>query len=199
MRLFIKSPQICVKFIDKYCKGGITMGKSSQANKKMQAAQKTKKKTFTIIGVIAVLIISFIIIKFGSGSPDTADSAGTASGDLTITKNEVSETAKFYPYKAGKTNMEVMAVKASDGTIRTALNTCQVCFDSGRGYYKQQGNEMICQNCGNRFKLDQIEKIRGGCNPVPILEENKTEDDASIVISQAFMEESKGLFGNWRK
>jgi len=95
--------------------------------------------------------------------------------------------------------MEILAVRASDGTIRTEFNTCQTIYDSGRGYYQQQCDELICQNCGNRFQFDQIEKIRGGCNPVPILEENKAEDDQYIIISQAFMEENKGLFGNWRK
>lgn len=174
------------------------MSKSSLASKKVQAAQKTKKKTFAIVGVIAIFIIGFIIIKLSSGGADTTE-AGAVSGDLKIIKSEVSETAIFYPYKTGKINMEVLAVKASDGTIRTAFNTCQVCYDSGRGYYKQQGDEFVCQNCGNRFQLDQIEVIKGGCNPVPIMKENKTEDDINIVISQAFMEENKGLFGNWRK
>ena len=174
------------------------MGKSSKTNKKAQAAQKAKEKTFVVVGVIAVLIIGFVIIKIYSGGGGAA-TTGAVSGDLKIQKSEVSEIAKFYPYKAGKTNMEVLAVKASDGTIRTAFNTCQVCYDSGRGYYKQQGDELICQNCGNRFQLDQIEVIKGGCNPVPIMKENKTEDDSYIVISQAFMEENKDLFGNWRK
>lgn len=172
------------------------MGKSNLANKTAKAAQKTKKRIVAVGGVIAVLIIGFIIIKFSSGGADTT---GAVSGDLRIIKSEVSETAKFYPYKAGKTNMEVLAVKASDGTIRTAFNTCQVCYDSGRGYYKQRGDELVCRNCGNRFQLDQVERIKGGCNPVPILKENKTEDDANIIISQAFMEENKGFFGNWRK
>lgn len=162
------------------------MGKSNQANKKALAA----------VGVIAVLFIGFIIAKLGSGG---SGSTGIASGDLTIPKSEVSETAKFYPYKAGNTNMEVLAVKAGDGTVRTAFNTCQVCFDSGRGYYKQEGDELVCQNCGNRFHIDQIERIRGGCNPVPILKEDKTEDETNIIISQAFMEANKGLFGNWRR
>src|SRR5665647_3780741 len=58
---------------------------------------------------------------------------------IKILKSEVSSTAKFYPYKLDGTNMEIIAVKATDGTIRTALNTCQVCYDSGRGYYKQEG------------------------------------------------------------
>lgn len=172
------------------------MGNSKKNIKKVQAEQKTKRKTFAIVGVIAVLIIGFIIIKFSS---DGADTTGAVLGDLKILKSEVSETAKFYPYKVGKTNMEVLAVKASDGTIRTAFNTCQVCYDSGRGYYKQQGDELVCQNCGNRFKLDQVEKIKGGCNPVPIMKENKTDDGTNIIIPQAFIEENKVLFGNWRK
>ena len=45
--------------------------------------------------------------------------------------------------------MEIVAVKALDGSIRTAFNTCQVCYNSGRGYYQQEGNELVCQNCGN--------------------------------------------------
>lgn len=167
------------------------MGKSSTANKKAQAAQKSKT-ILAAVGIITVLMLGFVFIKFNSGG-------AANSGNLKIPKSEVSEIAKFYAYNAGNTNMEVLAVKASDGTIRTAFNTCQVCYDSGRGYYKQQGNELVCQNCGNRFKLDRIEKLKGGCNPVPILIENKTEDDENIIISQAFMEENKVLFENWRK
>jgi len=167
------------------------MGKSYQASNKAQAAQKAKKKVFAAAGIVAVLILGFIFTRFGSN--------GEVAGDLIIKKSEISENVKFYPYKSGGTNMEVLAVKAGDGTIRTAFNTCQVCYASGRGYYKQEGDELVCQNCGNRFEIDQVEKIKGGCNPVPITTENKTEDEENIIISQAFLEESKDLFGNWRK
>lgn len=173
------------------------MGKSSLKNKKVQAVQKAKTKAYAaVLGVIAVLFMGIIIIKFSSGG---ADKTGTETGDLKILKSEITEAVKFFPYKIGKTNMEVLAVKASDGTIRTAFNTCQICHDSGRGYYEQQGDELVCQNCGNRFMIDQVEKIRGGCNPVPIMKEDKTEDDESIVIPQAFMEENKVWFEKWRK
>lgn len=154
------------------------------------------KKTFLIIGLIAVVLTSTIVIILNAGGLNTK---GAASGNLKIMKSELSETVIFYPYKAGGISMEVLAVKADDGTIRTAFNTCQVCYDSGRGYYKQHSDELVCQNCGNRFKINQIEKLRGGCNPVPILNENKTEDETSIVILKAFLEENKGLFGNWKR
>lgn len=122
-----------------------------------------------------------------------------SSGDLKIDMKEVTDTAKFYPYKAGDTYMEVMAVKATDGTVRTALNTCQVCFDSGQGYYKQEGNTLICQNCGNVFGVDDIEKVKGGCNPVPIMTENKTVDGDNIVIPEPFLSANKDYFADWKR
>ena len=169
------------------------MGNSKQANRKAQ--QKSRNKLLVLGGIIILLILGFVsTLDFGKKSNDEV-----ASGDITIIKSEITETAKFYPYNVGNINMEVLAVKASDGTIRTAFNTCQVCYDSGRGYYIQEGDELVCQNCGNRFQLDQIEIIKGGCNPVPILEEDKTDDGTNIVILQAFLEGNKDLFGNWSK
>ena len=95
--------------------------------------------------------------------------------------------------------MEVLAVKASDGTIRTSFNTCQVCYKSGKGYYKQEGTELVCQNCGNRFNIDQIEKMKDGCNPVPILDGDKTDDGSNLVISESYMSKNISYFSNWNK
>ncbi len=165
--------------------------KSNISIKKNIKMHKTMKLVFTAVVVAAVFIIGYAFIKFNTKE--------NVQGDLIIQKSEISETVKFYPYNIGKTNMEVMAVKASDGTVRIAFNTCQICYDSGRGYYKQEGDELVCQNCGNRFYIDQLEKIKGGCNPVPITKEYKSEDDESIIITQAFLEANKALFGNWKK
>ncbi|MEA4924631.1 MAG: Fe-S-containing protein [Syntrophomonadaceae bacterium] len=117
---------------------------------------------------------------------------------IKIAKNEVTAQAKFYPYVLDGTKMEIIAVKATDGTIRTALNTCQVCYDSGRGYYVQEGNYLVCQNCGNKFHIDQIEKIKGGCNPVPIMEDSKTDMGSYIALSQDFIATQKQYFVNWK-
>lgn len=155
-------------------------------------------KKFTLLlgaGVIVLAAVLFAILGTGTqpGSSSVAEAA-----DLTITKNDVSEKAEFYPYQAGDTKMEVLAVKASDGTIRTAFNTCQVCFGSGRAYYVQEGNELVCQNCGNRFALDQVEIQRGGCNPVPIFEDNKEDTGDNIVISGDYLQQNQKLFTNWK-
>lgn len=121
-----------------------------------------------------------------------------AGGNLVIPVDEVTETAQFFPAEVDGTEMEIIAVRDSDGNIRTAFNTCQVCYSSGRGYYVQQGDYLICQNCGNRFTVEQIETSSGGCNPYPIFEENKLVSEDSVVISYDYLKEAIGIFANWK-
>lgn len=114
--------------------------------------------------------------------------------ELIINKSDITDVAKFYPVTVDGIKMEVIAVRATDGTIRTAFNACQVCASSGRGYYIQVGHTLVCQNCGNVFDIDDIEKVHGGCNPAPITKADKIEDDTSITIPKDTFVKNKDLF-----
>jgi uncharacterized membrane protein len=168
------------------------------------------KSGFSRILLVMALLLSAALVLGGCAGkepPPVQASAGDTApvltwepgeGDLVIPLEGISATATFYPVEIDGTSLEVLAVQASDGSIRTAFNTCQVCYDSGRGYYEQQGGALVCQNCGNRFAIDQIEMRQNGCNPVPISAEYKIVTEASITISQAFLNEAKIIFSNWR-
>jgi uncharacterized membrane protein len=117
------------------------------------------------------------------------------------TKQGRTQTGGKRPGRTGLTiaiALVVIAVEAPDGTARTAFNTCQVCYDSGRGYYMQDGDAPVCQNCGNRFSTDRVEVESGGCNPVPIFPQDKTVSDGNITISKEFLTEAKVIFSNWK-
>jgi uncharacterized membrane protein len=159
--------------------------------------KQTKRKTGVTIVAVVVAAAAFAI-KGGIGGNAGGGTAVVKDADLVIPVSEISETARFYPVEANGTMLEVVAVKASDGTIRTAFNTCQVCYDSGKGYYEQDGDVLVCQNCGNRFRSDQVEVLSGGCNPIPIFPENKTVTDETVTISNAFLNEAAALFENWK-
>ena len=137
-----------------------------------------------------------------SNKESKSESAKTTSADIVsgieINKADISATAKFYPYESDGIKMEVLALKANDGTIRTALNTCQVCYSSGKGYYVQEGNELVCQNCGNRFALNMVGKSKGGCNPVPISDTSKVDDGNKIIIDKNYLDKNKAYFCNWK-
>ena len=158
---------------------------------------RTQRKTGKILRA-SFLALALAALLAGCAQPGQAASEAAEGSDLVIPVGDISQKVTFYPMEADGTQLEVLAVKAPDGTIRTAFNTCQVCYDSGRGYYEQDGDVLVCQNCGNRFRMEQVEVVSGGCNPVPILDDNKTVDDTSITISSAFLSEAKALFANWK-
>ena len=163
---------------------------------------KMKKIMITGMALLATMTVLAGCGKAGEDAAEitTTEEVSISSGDsLTIPVEELTEKVSFYPVNVDGTEMEVMAVKTSDGTIRTAFNTCQICYDSGNGYYKQEGDKLVCQNCGNSFTMDQVGETAGGCNPWPILESDRTLADDEIRISYDFLKDSADIFANWKK
>lgn len=174
-------------------------------------------------GTAALTLITVSLLLSGCGSdagkkvsaPDTKTSAAAENAadtdedaetggnisngeDLVIPISGLSSAASFFPVEIEGTSMEIIAVIDKEGNIRTAFNTCQICYSSGRGYYVQSGDKLICQNCGNQFTTDQIETESGGCNPWPIFSENKTVTEDSVIISYDFLNESRQIFARWK-
>lgn len=184
--------------------------KKAQKNVKQSKKKSSEQLKYGIIGILAFIVIVSIGIlskkdtvnsnKIDSESraQNTQEALLSEAGDLMIPMEEVSEVARFYSLEVEGTKLEVLAVKAPDGTIRTAFNTCQICYSSGRGYYTQEGDRLVCQNCGNRFQTSDVEIARGGCNPVPIFDEDKMIDEKNITISADFLTEASGIFTNWK-
>jgi uncharacterized protein YcfL len=138
-----------------------------------------------------------------SGNKESkSETTNTAKSDIVpgieINKADISATAKFYPYESNGIKMEVLALKGKDGTVRAAFNTCQVCYSSGKGYYVQEGDVLVCQNCGNRFTADMVGKTKGGCNPVPISDTSKVDDGDKIIIDKNYLDKNKAYFSHWK-
>jgi len=175
-------------------------------NKKITNNGKLMKAVITAsIALLVAAGFMFTVLGNNNQNVDTAQVEtkkikiqSAKQGDLIIPVADVTENASFYGYEIDGKKLEVIAIKASDGSIRTAFNTCQVCYDSGRGYYKQEGDNLVCQNCGNRFTANDVQVSKGGCNPVPIFSEDKAEDNTNITISKDFLTQTKGIFDNWK-
>ena len=57
----------------------------------------------------------------------------------------------------------------------------------------------MCQNCGNVFNIDDIEVIKGGCNPIPVMTDVKNEDGEFITISGEFLTANAEYFKDWKR
>lgn len=86
--------------------------------------------------------------------------------------------AHHYTYMHEGRPIEFFVLKSKDGVVRAAFNACDVCFGSKKGY-TQDGDYMVCNNCGRRFPADQINVVQGGCNPSPL---TRVVDGDTLVI-----------------
>lgn len=97
------------------------------------------------------------------------------------------QKAHFYTYVHKGRPIEFFVLKSKDGIVRAAFNACDVCFQSKKGYH-QEGDEMVCNNCGNRFPSNRINEVRGGCNPSPL--GRAVEGDTLVILVEDIV---KGL------
>ena len=81
-------------------------------------------------------------------------------------------------------------MKSPDGSIRTAFDACMACNHAKLGY-RQEGNVVVCNNCGMGFSPADIGKVSGGCNPIPI---NKTTDGQTLVVKATDLESGAQYF-----
>jgi uncharacterized membrane protein len=139
-----------------------------------------RKLTLTAL----ILLITAFVFSGCSGSSGSGGKAGAlispTNGQLEIPVAEVSDgKAHHYQVKASDGNVVTFFVlKSADGILRAAIDACDVCYRSGLGYY-QEGDNMVCKNCGQKFASNKINVIKGGCNPAPL---NRTVVGDKLVI-----------------
>jgi hypothetical protein len=98
--------------------------------------------------------------------------------------------AHHYTYMHEGSSIEFFVLKSKDGTVRAAFNACDVCYAAKKGY-TQDGDYMICNNCGRRFPADQINVLQGGCNPSPL---DRTVEGDTLIIEEKDIKAGMGYF-----
>ncbi|MBU0673586.1 MAG: DUF2318 domain-containing protein [Proteobacteria bacterium] len=135
-------------------------------------------KIFAHLAILAVSLPLFL----SACSTSSADSntLNSVNGELSLPLASVSDgQAHFFKVKADDgTLVTFFVLKSRDGIVRAAVDACDVCYKAGKGYH-QEGDFMVCDNCGQRFASSRINEVKGGCNPAPL---SRTERDGKLVI-----------------
>lgn len=70
----------------------------------------------------------------------------------------------FYTANVNGTVIRFLVIHQMNGNYAVALDACQIC---GRAGYRQEGQNVVCRNCGATIYIPTIGE-RGGCNPIPV-------------------------------
>jgi len=140
--------------------------------------KKNRKPLFAALLSIAAMAVG-ILLYLAIADNDTVESA---SGHATTQKTTVTfpvnifddGKARHFEYVDGTVAIRYFILKSADGVVRAAFDACDVCWPAGKGYY-QEGDVMVCRNCGRRFTSVKINEVKGGCNPAPLAREVKNE------------------------
>jgi uncharacterized membrane protein len=167
------------------------------------SGKKSNSTSGLIFVAIALLGIVFYVVVSNRGGDQLANGASAArqtsaaqlqadaNGDVVIPVSELSNKAHFYEYRtAGNQLVRFFAIKSSDGVYRAALDACDVCFAAKKGY-KQSGDDMVCQKCGNHFPSTEVNDVSGGCNPVGL---NRQVVGDHLVFKAKDLESKTGYF-----
>jgi len=166
--------------------------KTDRRAAKRAAVLGTEKKSRLPLVICLVLLaaapVAGYLILNGAGSNVAPAGLATVSGKAPPAAADGLVThpvalfddgkAHHFSHTDGETTIRYFVLKSSDGIIRAAFDACDVCWPANKGY-AQDGDVMICRNCGRRFASVRINEVQGGCNPAPL---KRTIDGDRLVL-----------------
>lgn len=172
---------------------------ANSKNNKMTVEKRQAKKDVVLgtekkgrLPLMAAIVCSLLIVAGGiyfatyDRSQTAPVAASYTSENTASTASQVSlpvalfedGKARHFQHVAGNFNIQYFVLRSSDGIIRAAFDACDVCWPAGKGYY-QEGDYMICRNCGRKFASVLVNEVKGGCNPAPL---NRRIENGKVII-----------------
>jgi uncharacterized membrane protein len=150
-----------------------------------------KKRMPRIAGlVVLILLAGSAFWYFSAKTPQTRSSptaaVNTSAGLVSLPVSTFDDgQAHYFQHQNGDITIRYFVLKSADGVVRAAFDACDVCWPAGKGY-AQDGEFMVCRNCGQRFHSAKINEVKGGCNPAPL--ERKVENGMLVIRVDAIVE-----------
>jgi uncharacterized membrane protein len=140
---------------------------------KTETKSQSPLRTLLVVAVVVIGGLAFYLLQSGF---DSKPQARTPAIQPEVSATEVSfplqafadGQAQYFQYPTSNgVTVRFFILRSSDGVVRAAYDACDVCWREGKGYY-QDGDFMVCRNCGQRFASVKVNEIKGGCNPAPL-------------------------------
>lgn len=143
------------------------------------------------LATTAVILVSVGVVYAQELNPETLpppDPAPVIGGEVVVPLASFEDGGlKRMALPAGDVAVRFIAVQASDGKVRAALDACEICGDFG---YRQEAGGLVCLNCTAEINAATLH-VGGGCNPIPVPHEIR---EGSLRIRVADLQSFAGRF-----
>lgn len=119
--------------------------------------------------ILCVLVVVSLAAEFAysraMAAPAPAKMLTAVNNQVRIPLSELTDQSlHFYAANVDGTTMRFLVIHQTNGNYEVALDACQICGWAG---YRQEGQNVVCRNCGATIYIPSIGE-HGGCNPVPV-------------------------------
>jgi high-affinity iron transporter len=121
----------------------------------------------------AAILCSLVVVSLAAefayaramNAPTPGKMLAVENNRVSIPLSELTDSSlHFYTAELNGTVIRFLVIHKTNGDFAAALDACQIC---GRSGYRQEGQNIICRNCGASIYAPSIGD-RGGCNPIPV-------------------------------
>lgn len=140
------------------------------AEKRLRQYEYKRQRRWSVrAAILYVVIVLMLGAEFvyarAMDAPSPAQSLTGENGEVHIPLSDLTDSSlHFYTGSVDRTTVRFMVIHRTNGDYVAALDACQICGSKG---YKQEGQNVICKNCGAVIYIPSIGD-KGGCNPIPV-------------------------------
>ncbi len=130
--------------------------------------RRQRRWSFAAAILCAAVVISLaadFAYAHAMNAPSPAKMLTASAGRVYIPLSDLTDSSlHFYTADVSGSVIRFLVIHQTNGNYAVALDACQIC---GRQGYRQEGQNIVCRNCGATIYIPSIGD-KGGCNPIPV-------------------------------
>jgi high-affinity iron transporter len=142
--------------------------------------------SFAAAGLCVAVVLSLTaesVYSHAMDAPTKATMLTSQNGQVRVPLSQLTDSKMhFYDADVNGTEIRFFVIHIGKEYV-TALDACEIC---GRQGYRQEGDNVVCRNCGAVMYIPSIGQP-GGCNPIPV---KSTLQSGSVVLNLSALAEA---------
>ena len=139
------------------------------------------------VGVVLSFAAEYVYARAMNAPPQSKQLVANGSIVRIPLADLTDASLHFYTADVDQATIRFFVIHKTGGDYAAALDACQICGGVG---YRQEGQNIICRNCGAVLNAPSI-GVSGGCNPIPL--ESRVEGTDVVVNLSALAQAARTI------